>query len=364
MVAPQGPLAGVKVLEFAGLGPGPLAGMMLSDYGADIVRVVRKGVSLPPGADVDQRGRRSVEIDLRDPASIETVLRFADKAELLIEGYRPGVMERLGLGPDVMHERNPALIYGRMTGWGQDGPYSKIAGHDLNYLAITGALHAIGSAERPIPPLNIGADYAGGAMFLVTGLLAALLHARATGEGQVIDVGMSENAAYLMTVFYGLLNAGAWVDERESNLIDGGAPYYGVYQCADGKWISVGSIEPQFYALLIEKTGSQEKLSGEQNDKSAWPARRAELQKIFETKTRDEWCEVMDGSDVCFAPVLSLREAPGHPHNLARGVFTEVDGQILPAPGPRFSRTPAAIRRGVALAEADIEQVLSEWAGA
>lgn len=360
MAKGKGPLAGVKVVEFAGLGPGPFAAMLLSDLGADIVRIARKGAPDPMPFDVDQRGRRCVEIDLKDPASVEIALRLAEKAELLIEGFRPGVMERLGLGPEVIHARNPALVYGRMTGWGQNGPYAKTAGHDLNYLAISGGLHAIGTAERPVVPLNLAADYGGGAMFLVSGLLAALLHARATGEGQVVDVGMSDNAAYLMTIFYAMFNSGNWHDERESNIIDGGAPFYGVYRCADGKWISIGSIEPQFYALLIEKTGANE-LTGKQNDQANWPERREILQRIFQTKSREEWCTILEGTDVCFAPVLSLQEAPGHPHNVARETFTQVDGQLVPSPAPRFSRTPASIQGGVAAIERDPAGIMADW---
>jgi len=361
VVAPKGPLAGVKVIEFAGLGPGPLAGTILSDYGADIIRIVRKGARDPLDWEVDQRGRRSIELDLKDSRALEAVFKLAEKAELLFEGFRPGVMERLGLGPDVVHARNPALVYGRMTGWGQQGPYAHTAGHDINYLAITGALHAIGTAERPVPPLNLAADYGGGAMFLIAGLLAALINARATGEGQVVDVGMSDCAAFLMTQFYGMFNAGAWHDRREANVIDGGAPYYGVYRCADGEWISIGSIEPQFYDLLIEKAGAKDALVGDQNDQSTWPTRRAALQRIFETKTRDEWCGIMDGTDVCFAPVLSLQDAPKHPHNVSRNAFTEVDGRVLPSPAPRFLGTPAAVQSGLRQVERDPAAALAAW---
>lgn len=361
MAGSKGPLEGLKVVEIAGLGPGPVAGTILSDYGADVVRIVRKGARDPLDWEVDARGRRAIELDLKDPAAIERVLRLTEKAEVFYEGFRPGVMERLGLGPVVAHARNPALVYARMTGWGQSGPYAMTAGHDINYLAITGALHAIGPADRPVPPLNLAADYGGGTMFLLTGMLAALLHARATGEGQVIDVCMSDNAAFLMTQFYGMMNAGAWLDQREANIIDGGAPYYGVYRCSDGEWISVGSIEPQFYDLLLEKTGARDILSGDQNDQSAWPERRAALERVFATKTRAEWCEIMEFTDICFAPVLSMKEAPTHPHNVARGTFIEVDGRILPAPSPRFSRTPAAVQGGLAPIERDPKALLADW---
>jgi len=360
MAAAKGPLAGVRIVEIAGIGPGPFAAMMLSDLGAEIIRIVRKGAPDATSANVDQRGRRSIEVDLKDPASVETVLRLVERAELFLEGFRPGVMERLGLGPDVVLARNPAIVYGRMTGWGQDGPYAKMAGHDVNYLAITGGLHAIGPADKPVPPLNLAADYAGGAMFLVIGLMAALLHARATGEGQVVDAGMSDNSAYLMTIFYGLMNAGEWLDERETNIIDGGAPFYTVYRCADGKWVSIGSIEPQFYALLVDLVGAPE-MAGDQHDLANWPERRAAFQRIFETRTRDEWCKIMEGTDVCFAPVLSLREAPAHPHNIARGTFIEVDGNVLPAPAPRFSRTPATVQSGILPIERDPSAILAEW---
>ncbi len=361
MTKPSGPLTGIKVLEFAGLGPGPFAGTLLSDLGADVLRIERKGASDPDPKRFDARGRRAIEVDLKTAEGISLCLDLAEKAEILFEGNRPGVMERLGLGPDAVLARNPAIVYGRMTGWGQSGPYAHTAGHDINYLALTGALHAIGTAEKPVPPLNLAADYGGGAMFLMTGMLAALLHARAHGEGQVVDVGMTDCASYLMSIFYGFHAQGAWKDERAANLLDGGAPFYDTYICADGKWISIGSIEPQFYALLLEKSGAADRLAGDQMDKSQWPARQAALREIFATRTRDEWCAVMEHTDICFAPVLSLAEAPHHPHNVARETFIEIGGATLPAPAPRFSVTPGAPQWAPAAIERDRRAALAAW---
>ncbi|MQP68332.1 CoA transferase [Niveispirillum sp. SYP-B3756] len=357
----KGPLTGVKVLEFGGIGPGPFAGMMLSDMGADVVEIARKGAPPPPAYRPDARGRRRITLDLKTPEAVETCLRLAEKADITFEGNRPGVMERLGLGPDVMLARNPALVYGRMTGWGQFGPYAHTAGHDINYLALTGALHAIGPADRPVAPLNIAADYGGGAMFLVTGILAALLHARATGQGQVVDAGMTDGASYLMSLFYGLHAGGKWQDKREANLLDGAAPFYGTFQCSDGKWVSIGSIEPQFYALLLEKTGAGDTLTQPQMSFKDWPQMRQALRDIFITRTRDEWCAVMEGTDVCFAPVLSLAEAPKHPHNVARETFVESAGVVQPAPAPRFSRTPGAIQWPPSPDIYEAEDVIASW---
>lgn len=361
MTKAKGPLSGVKIIEFAGIGPGPYAGTMFSDMGADVLRIERKGAANPPPHRTDARGRRTITLDLKQPESIELCLRLVEQAEMVFEGNRPGVMERLGLGPDVLLARNPKLVYGRMTGWGQSGPYSKTAGHDINYLALTGALHAIGTKDKPIAPLNLAADYGGGAMFLIVGMLAALIHARASGEGQVVDAGMTDGGSYLMSLFYGMLAGGTWVDERESNMLDGAAPYYGTYQCSDGKWVSIGSMEPQFYALLLEKTGTTERLAGDQMDKSKWPERRAILREVFATRTRDEWCAIMENTDVCFAPVLSMREAPEHPHNVARNTFVEVDGVVQPAPAPRFSATPGAIQWAPAPIGKDSAATLADW---
>ena len=339
----QGPLSGLKVIEFAGIGPGPFCGMLLSDLGADVVRIDRKGAGRGSKTDVTARGRRSIALDLKSPAAVEACLKLMGNADIVFEGFRPGVMERLGLGPDVALARNPKLVFGRMTGWGQTGPYAKAAGHDMNYIAISGALHAIGTADKPIPPLNLVGDFGGGALYLAFGLMAGVIHARATGQGQVIDCAMSDGAASLMAMFYGMKAAGVWTDDRRSNLLDGGAHFYDTYQCADGGWISLGSIEPQFYALMLEKTGITDPDFKSQMDRGLWPSLHDRLAKVIALKTRNEWCEIMDASDVCFAPVLSIEEAPKHPHNVARQTFVEVEGVVQPAPAPRFSATPGAI---------------------
>jgi len=357
----QGPLCGVKILEFAGIGPGPFCGMLLSDLGADVVRIDRKGAGSRGKSDVTARGRRSVAMDLKSPSAVEACLRLMTRADAAFEGFRPGVMERLGLGPEVALDRNPQLVYGRMTGWGQTGPFARAAGHDLNYIAISGALHAIGIGEKPVPPLNLVGDFGGGALYLAFGLLAGILHARATGEGQVIDCAMSDGAASLMAMFYGFKAAGAWTQTRRSNLLDGGAHFYDTYQCADGGWISVAAIEPQFYALLLEKTGVSDLDFNRQMDRPSWPILRERLAKIIATKTRDEWCAIMDASDVCFAPVLSLDEAPSHPHNTARATFVEVEGVVQPAPAPRFSATPGAIQGPPPAIGGDSAAALGDW---
>jgi alpha-methylacyl-CoA racemase len=356
-----GPLKGVKVLEFAGIGPGPFAGMMLSDLGADVLRIERPTAPDPGPERFDARGRRTIALDLKQPSSVGTCLRLCETAEIVFEGNRPGVMERLGIGPDAMHARNPRLVYGRMTGWGQYGPYASTAGHDINYLSLSGALHAIGIEDKPVPPLNLVADYGGGAMFLVAGMLAALVHARATGVGQVVDASMTDGAAYLMTVFYGKHAVGAWHDRRRANLLDGAAPYYDTYCCADGKWISIGSIEPQFYALLLEKTGAGDRLTQPQTDPRSWPEMKQVLEEIFATRTRQQWCDLLENTDVCFAPILSLAEAPKHPHNAARETFVEIDGFIQPAPAPRFSATPSRIQWPPAPIGRDARKTLADW---
>lgn len=357
----QGPLSGLKIIEFAGIGPGPFCGMLLSDLGADVVRIDRKGPGRASPADVTARGRRSVALDLKNPAAIETCLKLMESADGIIEGFRPGVMERLGLGPDVALKRNPKLVFGRMTGWGQFGPYAQAAGHDMNYIAITGALHAIGTTEKPVPPLNLVGDFGGGALYLAFGLLAGVIHARATGQGQVIDCAMSDGAASLMAMFYGFKGAGAWKDERRSNLLDGGAHFYDTYQCADGKWISIGSIEPQFYALLLEKTGITDPEFKNQMDRDAWPSLKAKLAEVLATKTQAEWCAIMDATDICFAPVLTLDEAPRHAHNVARETFVTLEGVVQPAPAPRFSATPGVIQGPPPRIGAHNEQALSDW---
>ena len=339
-----GPLSGVKILEFSGIGPGPFCGMLLSDMGADILRIDRKDGDRGEKTHVTRRGRKSVALDLKQPAAREACLRLIDGADALYEGFRPGVMERLGLGPDIALARNPKLVYGRMTGWGQTGPLSQAAGHDINYIAITGALYAIGTKERPVPPLNLVGDFGGGALYLAVGLLAALLHARATGEGQVVDAAMSDGAASLMAAFYGHMAGGRWTNEREANGVDGGAPYYGVYKCRDGQFIALGSIEKQFFAELMDRLGITDFPRDKQRDPAFWPDLRARLEAVFLTKTQAEWMASMEGSDACFAGVLSLVDAPGHPHHVARETFVTVDGVLQPAPAPRFSRTPGRIQ--------------------
>ncbi|MHB8527944.1 MAG: CaiB/BaiF CoA transferase family protein [Caulobacteraceae bacterium] len=357
----RGPLSDVKVLEFAGIGPGPFCGMLLSDLGADVVRIDRKGAGRGAPSDVTARGRRSVAMDLKTPSAVEACLILMERADAIFEGFRPGVMERLGLGPDVALARNKALVYGRMTGWGQSGTLSHAAGHDLNYIAISGALHAIGTEEKPIPPLNLVGDFGGGALYLAFGLLAGVIHARATGEGQVVDCAMSDGAASLMAMFYGLKASGTWKERRRANLLDGGAHFYDTYRCADDKWISIASIEPQFYALLLEKTGvSVEEFKG-QMDRVRWPEMRARLAEVVASKTREEWRAIMEGSDVCFAPVLTLEEAPGFPHNAARGTFVEVDGVVQPAPAPRFSATPGEITGPPPAIGAHNVSALGDW---
>jgi len=357
----QGPLSGLKIIEFAGIGPGPFCGMLLSDLGADVVRIDRKGSGRSSPADVTARGRRSVALDLKNPAAIETCLKLMESADAIIEGFRPGVMERLGLGPDIALKRNPKLVYGRMTGWGQFGPYAKAAGHDMNYIAITGALHAIGTDEKPVPPLNLVGDFGGGALYLAFGLLAGVIHARTTGEGQVIDCAMSDGAASLMAMFYGFKGAGMWKEQRRSNLLDGGAHFYDTYQCADGKWISIGSIEPQFYALLLEKTGITDPEFQNQMDRDAWPSLRAKLAEVLKQKSQAEWCAIMEATDICFAPVLDLDEAPRHAHNVARETFVTIEGVVQPAPAPRFSATPGKVQGPPPKIGADNEQALGDW---
>ncbi|MEO0465757.1 MAG: CaiB/BaiF CoA-transferase family protein [Pseudomonadota bacterium] len=359
----SGPLKSLKIVEFAGIGPGPFCGMLLSDLGADVVRIDRAGPERPGhAADVTARGRRSIALDLKSEDGQEAALRLIEKADGLIEGFRPGVMERLGLGPDTVLKRNPSLAYGRMTGWGQTGPLSHAAGHDINYIALTGALGAMGrDGEPPAPPLNLVGDYGGGAMYLAFGLLAAILHARGTGEGQVIDCAMTDGAASLSAMFFGMMASGIWTDDREANLLDGGAHFYDTYKCADGKFISIGSIEPQFYALLVEKANLEGAGFTNQLDKSRWPDLKKAVTAVIATKSRDEWCEIMEGTDVCFAPVLSLAEAPKHPHNQARKTFIERSGVVQPAPAPRFSVTPGAVAGDPPGIGADQEAVLAEW---
>ncbi|QUD88890.1 CaiB/BaiF CoA transferase family protein [Phenylobacterium montanum] len=357
----HGPLSGLKVVEFAGIGPGPFCGMLLSDLGADVVRIDRKGAGRGSKTDVTARGRRSVALDLKAPQAIEACLKLFESADAILEGFRPGVMERLGLGPDVALKRNPKLVYGRMTGWGQTGPYAKAAGHDMNYIAITGALEAIGTKDKPVPPLNLVGDFGGGALYLAFGLLAGVIHARAAGQGQVIDCAMSDGAASLMSMFYGMKAAGMWSNDRRANLLDGGAHFYDTYQCADGRWIAIGSIEPQFYALLLEKTGITDPDFQQQMNRDLWPSLKERLASVIRQKSRDEWCAIMDATDVCFAPVLDMDEAPSHPHNAARQTFVTVEGVVQPAPAPRFSATPGQIQGPPPAIGQHSEAALADW---
>jgi alpha-methylacyl-CoA racemase len=345
----MGPLAGITIIEIAGIGPGPFCGMMLADMGADVIRVdrvqaVSGGDPAQPPADLLNRGRRSVGVDLKSPEGVEVVLDLVAGADALFEGFRPGVAERLGIGPDECLARNPRLVYGRMTGWGQDGPYASAAGHDINYIALAGALDPIGRrGEAPVPPLNLVGDFGGGGMLLAFGLLAGLLEARSSGRGQVVDAAMVDGAAALMTMTHSFRAMGIWDDERGTNMLDTGAHFYDVYETADGKYVSIGSIEPQFYAELLRLTGLEDEELPWQHDRAQWPAMKERLAEVFRTRTRDEWCALMEGTDVCFAPVLPIPEAVEHPHNVVRGTFVEVAGITQPGPAPRFSRTAPAI---------------------
>ena len=361
-----GPLRGVRVVEIASLAPGPFAGFLLADMGADVVRVDRReAVGVDTGALLLGRGRRSVGVDLKHPDGVGTVLRLVERADILIEGFRPGVMERLGLGPDVCLERRPSLVYGRMTGFGQEGPLSGAAGHDINYIALAGALGMIGRrGQPPTPPLNLVGDFGGGGMLLAFGLLCGLLEARATGRGQVVDAAMVDGSALLMLAFFGGRRAGAagW-SERGTNLLDSGAPFYDAYETADGRWVSVGAIEPQFYAELLRGLGLDPADLPPQMDRDGWEQTRARFSEVFRSRTRDQWCEVFEGSDACFAPVLGLDEVDRHPHNAARDAFIEVAGVVQPAPAPRMSVTPGAVRRPPPPAGHDTDEVLAEWTG-
>jgi alpha-methylacyl-CoA racemase len=362
----MGPLAGITVIELAGIGPGPFCGMMLADLGADVIRVdraqsVQGGDPERPPADLLARGRRSIGVDLKSPDGVEVVLSLVERADALIEGFRPGVTERLGLGPDDCLARNPRLVYGRMTGWGQDGPYASTAGHDINYISLAGALDPIGRrGEAPVPPLNLVGDFGGGGLLLAFGIVAGLLEARASGQGQVIDAAMVDGAAALMTMTHSLRAMGIWNDERGTNMLDTGAHFYDVYETADGRYVSIGSIEPQFYAELLRLTGLEGEELPWQHDRAQWPALKERMGAIFRTKTRDQWCEIMEGTDVCFAPVLTIPEAVAHPHNVHRGTFVEVAGIPQPGPAPRFSRTQAAIARPPAHAGQHTDEILAE----
>ena len=365
----SGPLSGYRIIEIAGIGPGPFAAMMLADMGAEVIRVERaqsvRGQA-PESAhwDVLLRGRRNVAIDLKNPEGVEALLTLVEHADALIEGFRPGVMERLGIGPDVCVARNPKLVFGRMTGWGQDGPYAASAGHDINYISLAGALaHFSRAGEAPVPPLNMVGDFGGGGMFLSYGVVCALLEAQKSGKGQVVDTAMVDGSAVLMSMFWAMKNIGIFDENKPgTNLLDTGAHFYDVFKCSDGKYVSIGSIEPQFYALLLEKTGLvDDPTFAQQMDTSQWPALKVKLAEVILTKSRTQWCEIMEGTDVCFAPVLTMSEAAKHPHNVARQTFVEVDGITQPAPAPRFSRTSAALPSAPAHAGQHSREVLADW---
>ena len=363
----SGPLAGIKVLEVAGIGPGPFCGMMLADMGADVIRIdradrVRGGDPAKPPADILARGRRSLAIDLKQAEGVEVVLRLVEQADVILEGFRPGVMERLGLGPDICLERNPRLIFGRMTGWGQEGPMAHAAGHDINYIALAGALEPIGrKGEKPTPPLNLVGDFGGGGMLLAFGIASALVERASSGKGQVVDAAMVDGAATLMGMFFSMTAIGAWSEERGTNLLDTGAHFYDTFETSDGKYVSIGSIEPQFYAELLEKIGLAGDELPAQMDKTGWDGLKTRFEGIFKSKTRDEWCEIMEGSDVCFAPVLAMSEAADHPHIKHRKTFVESHGLIQPAPSPRFSRTVPELSRPPSHAGQHSEAVLESF---
>ena len=358
----SGPLTGIRVIEMAGIGPGPMCAMLLADLGADRpVQVDLGGPRRSREVDVLRRGRRSIAIDLKSPQGVEAVLQLVEEADVLIEGFRPGVMERLGLGPDVCADRNPALVFGRMTGWGQDGPLATAAGHDLNYIALTGALSTIGPAGGdPVPPLNLVGDYGGGALFLAFGVCAALLEARSSGQGQVVDTAMVDGAATLMSSVFGLFAAGDFHQERGSNVLDGGAYFYGAYRCADDRYISIAPIEGKFRVELFERLGL-DPAEIDTISRDEWPTQKERLAEIFRGRTRDEWCAELEGTDVCFAPVLDLAEAPEHPHSKARQAFVEIEGVIQPAPAPRFSRTPGEVHGPVPEPGQHSREILADW---
>jgi alpha-methylacyl-CoA racemase len=355
-----GPLAGIRIIEFAGIGPGPYCGMMLADHGAEVIRIDRPGGMLLP-KDPLSRSRRSIALDMKKPEAVAIARELCRTADGIIEGYRPGVMERLGLGPEVLIGDNPALVYGRMTGWGQYGMYADAAGHDINYIALSGVLHTVGRAgEKPVPPVNYIGDFGGGGMMLAFGMVSAILAAKTGGKGQVIDCAMTDGSALLSAMTWGFHAMGFWKDQAGVNRLDGGAPYYDTYVCGDGKFISIGSIEPQFYALLRAKTGLDADPDFDaQDDQARWPLLKEKLTALFATKTRDEWCAAMEATDVCFAPVLSLSEAPHHPHNAERQTFIDVGGTIMPAPAPRYSKTVADHPRPAPQVGADGEAILA-----
>ncbi len=357
----MGPLAGIKMIEMAGLGPAPFGGMMLADMGAEVILVERKAADYKV-PDCNRRGKKSIALNLKDAADVEKLLKMMEQADVLYEGFRPGVMERLGLGPDVCMQRNPKLVFARMTGWGQTGPLAHAAGHDINYISLTGPLAAIGEfGQKPSIPLNLIGDYGGGGMFMVTGILAAYIEAQKSGKGQVVDVAMTDGTAVLMGIFNTLNALGQQSVDRGANMLDSGAHYYDAYETKDGNYISIGSIEPQFYALLIEKMELDPEEFKAQNNREKWPGFKQKLKELFKTKTRDEWCEIMEGSDVCFAPILNFIEAQSHPHLIARNTYIDLDGIKQPAPAPRFSRTVSEIQSGSAKPGEHTDEVLKDW---
>ena len=341
----MGPLKGLKIVEMAGIGPGPFCGMILADLGAEVIRVDRASAAGTGSREEPaNRGKKSIAVDLKSPQGVEVVLKLVESSDAIFEGFRPGVMERLGLGPEICQDRNERIVYGRMTGWGQTGPLANAAGHDINYISLSGALAAIGRNDSPpVPPLNLIGDFGGGGMLLALGICAALNTVNKEGKGQVIDAAMTEGSALLMSMMYGMLNSGIWTDSRDSNLLDGAAHFYGCYECKDGKFVSIGSIEPQFYSLLREKMNIDEDIFDNQMDKTSWPALRENLETRFKEKTRDEWCEIMEGTDICFAPVLSMSEAINHKHNVERNSFFELDNVFQPSPAPKFSYSKSEV---------------------
>jgi alpha-methylacyl-CoA racemase len=360
----------VKVVEVAGIGPGPFAAMMLADMGADVIRVDRAanvmgGDPAAPPADVLNRGRRSIGIDLKSPAGVATLLDLVAEADALVEGFRPGVAERLGFGPDVCLERNPRLVYGRMTGWGQDGPYAQAAGHDINYIALGGVLAHLGRPEQPTPPINLVGDFGGGGMLMAYGIACGLLSAGRTGQGQVVDAAMIDGSATLMMMMWAFRHMGIWEEERGVNILDTGAHFYDTYETADGKWVAIGAIEPQFYAELLRLSGLDQRDDlPHQMDRARWGEAKTILAEVFRSKTQAEWNELMEASDACYAPVLTMSEALEHPHNVARGSFVEVAGLPQPAPAPRFSRTPGEVQRPPAHSGQHTDEILADWLGA
>jgi alpha-methylacyl-CoA racemase len=361
----MGPLAGVKVIEMKGIGPGPYAGQVLADLGAEVIVVERasipNSIAPPSSMDVNSRGKKSIALDLKNPLGIDTLLTLVEKADVIFEGNRPGVAERLGFGPDICLERNPAIIYGRMTGWGQTGPLAHSAGHDYNYISLTGAAAAIGTKDSPVQPLNLVGDYAGGSMFLVVGILSALLEVKNSGQGQIVDAAITDGSAHLMSMFYTFNQMGFWNHSRQSNMLDGGAPYYRAYETADEKHISVGPIEPKFFAQMIEITGMPEEFVEHQNNPEKWPEMHTIFSETFKTKTRDQWAHIFEGSDSCITGILDFTEALEHPHNRARGTYIDINGQSQPAPAPRFSRTQCATPTAPRTEGSDTKSVLNEW---